>query len=73
MATPTINTPRQGVLRRDGGRRKGGWIFDYDWILVGAALSMSLLGSMLVWSATRPRRIAAGLSGQTYLEKHLST
>ena len=57
--------------RSGGARRRAGFLFDYDWILIASALSLSLLGSVLVWSATRPRRIAAHLSGQTYLEKHL--
>lgn len=65
----TLSLPPR--THRETGRRRTGWLFEYDWILIAAALSLSLLGSVLVWSATRPRRIAAGLNGQTYLEKHL--
>lgn len=42
-----------------------------DWILVGSALGLSLLGSLLVWSATRPRLIDAGEDPQSFLRRHL--
>jgi len=40
-------------------------------VLAGAALAMSLLGAMLVWSATRPRLEAAHIDPQYYLKKHI--
>jgi rod shape determining protein RodA len=42
-----------------------------DWLIFGSALALSLLGSLLVWSATRPRLLAAGGNPQAYLERHL--
>ena len=45
----------------------------FDWLLVGAALTLTLLGTLLVWAATRPRMLALGLDPQNYLKKHLLT
>ncbi|HEU5270088.1 MAG TPA: FtsW/RodA/SpoVE family cell cycle protein [Jatrophihabitans sp.] len=43
----------------------------YDWVLLVTALALSLLGALLVWSATRTRLQLAGGNPQTYLAKHL--
>lgn len=43
----------------------------YDWVLLGTALALSLVGALLVWSATRTRLQLAGENPQTYLAKHL--
>ncbi|HTZ44116.1 MAG TPA: FtsW/RodA/SpoVE family cell cycle protein [Jatrophihabitans sp.] len=43
----------------------------YDWVLLAAALALSLIGALLVWSATRTRLELAGGNPQTYLAKHL--
>jgi rod shape determining protein RodA len=42
-----------------------------DWILVLAVLGLSLLGTLLVWSATAPGLSQAGASPHTYLDKQL--
>ncbi len=42
-----------------------------DWLIFGSALVLSLVGSLLVWSATRPRLLEAGGNPQAYLERHL--
>jgi rod shape determining protein RodA len=42
-----------------------------DWLILGSALVLSLLGSLLVWSATRPRLLDAGGNPQAYLDRHL--
>jgi len=42
-----------------------------DWLIFGSALVLSLLGSLLVWSATRPRLLEAGANPQAYLQRHL--
>lgn len=44
-----------------------------DWLLTGAAVSLAFLGTLLVWSATRPRMQVLGLDPQGYLKKHLLT
>ena len=42
-----------------------------DWVLVGAALSLALIGAVLVWSATRSQLIQDGGNPQSYLIRHL--
>jgi len=43
----------------------------YDWVLLAAALGLSLLGALLVWSATRSRLSLTGGNPELYLAKHL--
>jgi rod shape determining protein RodA len=43
-----------------------------DWILVGAALALALLGALLVWSATRAQLMEQGGNPQAYLLRHLA-
>lgn len=45
----------------------------FDWVLIASALTLAFIGTLLVWSATRPRMIALGLDPQNYLKKHLLT
>lgn len=47
------------------------WLRDLDWVLLAAALALSLMGAMLVWSATRAQMTLLGQNPQTYLRKHL--
>ena len=42
-----------------------------DWILAGAALTLALVGALLVWSATRTAGLANGGSGRGFLYRHL--
>jgi len=42
-----------------------------DWSIAGAALVLSLLGALLVWSATRPRLVESGQDPESYLKRHL--
>jgi rod shape determining protein RodA len=42
-----------------------------DWILVLAVLALSLIGTLLVWSATAPGLRQAGANPRAYLEKQL--
>jgi len=42
-----------------------------DWVLVIAALALSVIGSLLVWSATQGKLVEAGSDGQTFLKKQL--
>ena len=50
---------RQSILRR------------LDWILVAAVLALSLVGTLLVWSATEPSLRLQGADPRTYLLKQL--
>src|SRR5690348_4051540 len=42
-----------------------------DWILILAVLALSLIGTLLVWSATSPGLTQAGANPHAYLEKQL--
>jgi len=42
-----------------------------DWILVFAALALAIIGSLLVWSATKERQLALHADPQTYFKKHI--
>jgi rod shape determining protein RodA len=42
-----------------------------DWVLVVVVAGLSALGVLLVWSATQPSLLAAGLDPRTYLKKQL--
>jgi rod shape determining protein RodA len=44
-----------------------------DWVLLGAVLGLTGLGTLLVWSATRPGLVQAGRDPESYLKKHLLT
>ncbi len=52
------------------GRRDSLW-WRVDWVIAGSALLLSLVGALLVWSATRPRLLEAGGNPDAYLERHL--
>ena len=54
-----------------GGREREGLFWRVDWIIAGSALVLSLLGALLVWSATRPRLLEAGADPNSYLQRHL--
>src|SRR5258708_3860659 len=40
-----------------------------DWSLIAAVVALSVLGVLLVWSATEPTLAKQGLSTRTYLDK----
>jgi rod shape determining protein RodA len=42
-----------------------------DWILLGAVAGLTVIGALLVWSATRDRQIALGLAPDAFLHRHL--
>ena len=42
-----------------------------DWVLVLVVLALSLIGTLLVWSATAPGLAQAGANSHAYLEKQL--
>jgi rod shape determining protein RodA len=54
-----------------GRREREGLLWRVDWIIAGTALLLSLLGALLVWSATRPRLLEAGDDPDAYLQRHL--
>jgi len=66
MTTPIA--PMRSPLRAVADPRR---LRRYDWALIAAALLLCLIGSVLVWSATRTRLSELGGNPQTYLAKHL--
>jgi rod shape determining protein RodA len=66
-AVPTLRSASlwRRALARDSVLRH------VDWILVLAVLALSLLGTLLVWSATAPGLSQVGANPRTYLEKQL--
>ncbi len=59
--------PRAPVTARG---RQSAW-HRMDWLLVGSALVLSLVGSLLIWSATRPRLLGSGGNQLAFFERHL--
>jgi rod shape determining protein RodA len=59
--------------RRDLTARatKSTYLRRLDWTLLIAALSLSGLGALLVWSATKQRQLDANLDPESFLKKHL--
>ncbi|HET7246907.1 MAG TPA: rod shape-determining protein RodA [Streptosporangiaceae bacterium] len=66
-AVPTLRqaSPWRRALARDSMLRH------VDWILILAVLALSLIGTLLVWSATAPGLSQAGANPRAYLEKQL--
>jgi len=62
---PAIRRVLGRVAGRDSAMR------DADWILLGAVLALSLLGTLLIWSATQPLLLAQGVNPHTFLLKQL--
>jgi len=50
--------------------RDSAW-WQIDWIIAGSALLLSLLGSLLVWSATKPRLAETGHDPNAFFKRHL--
>ncbi len=61
--------PREPLLRRLLSRQSP--LRKLDYVLLVAVLALSLLGTLLVWSATQPALIASGSDPRTYLYKQL--
>ena len=64
---PTQASDAAVAPQRDRG---GGYWRDLDWILLIAAFALSLMGSLLVWSASRAD-FASESDPQSYLKRHL--
>ena len=64
---PTQASDAAVAPQRDRG---GGYWRDLDWILLIAAFALSLMGSLLVWSASRAD-LASESDPQSYLKRHL--
>ncbi len=64
---PTQASDSAVAPQRDRG---GGYWRDLDWILLIAAFALSLMGSLLVWSASRAD-LASESDPQSFLKRHL--
>ena len=60
---------RRGALAR--ALAKDSVLRHMDWVLIAAVLALALIGTLLVWSATRTGLEQAGGNPNTYLEKQL--
>jgi rod shape determining protein RodA len=57
------------LLRKAAGRKSP--LRQLDWVLLAVVLALSLVGTLLVWSATEPSLLQAGADPRTYLMKQL--
>jgi len=66
-AVPSLRSPSmwRRALAKDSTLRH------VDWILILAVLALSLIGTLLIWSATAPGLRQAGASPHTYLDKQV--
>jgi rod shape determining protein RodA len=60
---------RRGPLAR--ALAKDSVLRHMDWVLIAAVLALALIGTLLVWSATRTGLAQAGGNPDTYLERQL--
>jgi rod shape determining protein RodA len=64
-----------GVLRprtwRERAFAKNSPLRQADWVLVATVLTLALIGTLLVWSATQPELEQVGTNPRSYLEKQL--
>jgi rod shape determining protein RodA len=73
---PALGTQGAGSF---GGRRsllaraaaRGSPARRLDWVLIGAVLGLTVLSTLLIWSATRPQLLQAGSDPQAFLKKQL--
>jgi rod shape determining protein RodA len=66
-AVPSLRSP--SIWRR--ALAKDSTLRHVDWILILAVLALSLIGTLLVWSATAPGLRQAGANPHTYLDKQV--
>jgi rod shape determining protein RodA len=64
----TIGYAAPQVVRRS---QSSSYLRRMDWVLVGSALALSVIGSLLVWSATQGKLADTGLDPQSFLKKNL--
>ena len=68
-AGPSADSALAGAGSRWGARSRGFWR-DLDWILLICGLALSVLGSILVWSASRAD-LASPTDPHSYLKRHV--
>jgi rod shape determining protein RodA len=50
---------------------KNGLLRQFDWLLIGVAIGLTVMGTLLIWSATAPALEQAGLDPRMYLKKQV--
>ena len=73
---PALRTTGAGSF---GGRRsllgraaeRGSPVRRLDWVLIGAVLGLTVLSTLLIWSATRPQLLQAGGDPQAFLKRQV--
>lgn len=60
---------RRSIRDRAFGRESVLWRL--DWVLMGAVLALTVVGALLIWSATRQRGIDSGGDPQYFLKRHI--
>lgn len=73
---PPVRTPESlgGEVRSTRARaalRESGVLRRFDWPLFGSAVALSLIGAVMVWSATRARTELTGGDPQYFLKRHV--
>ena len=73
-------SPGLAARRERGGRLRGlarrafarnSPLRHMDWILLASVLALCLIGTLLVWSSTKPGLVSSGGDPNTYLDKNL--
>lgn len=67
MISEPVPARRGSLFTRAFGRRST--LRSLDWTLVSAVLGLSVIGTLLVWSATRAQLVDSGADPQTYLKR----
>lgn len=65
---PPVTRPRGSLSLRASSYTSS--LRHLDWVLLSAVLALCVLGSLLVWSATRTQLIEAGADPQSFLLRH---
>jgi rod shape determining protein RodA len=65
----TAYTRRPSTRRRVLGPESALWRL--DWVLMGAVLALTIIGALLIWSATRARGLDSGGDPEYFLKRHL--
>jgi rod shape determining protein RodA len=70
---PSLSTGGLGAKRSVASRTfgKDSFFRHVDWLLIAAVLALCVLGTLLVWSATKPEQLQIGADPRAYLYKEV--
>ena len=69
LVVDRYGAPRRALVAR--AVTKGGLLRRYDWFLIAVTLGLTAIGIVLVWAATAPSLLQAGLDPHSYLKKQI--